>query len=123
MKLYGTFFELVESLCSEDKVSYTVLLHPEHFIFQAHFPGNPITPGVCMIQMSEELLEMFLKVNLYLRSVRNIKFMKVLSPKEDTCVDVDIDKITRSADGCKASVVIHDSEHVYAKMSLIFGYE
>ena len=38
-------------------VSYTIKLIPSCVIYQAHFPGEPITPGVCIVQMAKELIE------------------------------------------------------------------
>ena len=38
-------------------VSYELLLNAEHTIYQAHFPNEPITPGVCILQILKELLE------------------------------------------------------------------
>ena len=45
MRLINKMFSIV----SEGE-TVRIQLHPEHVIYQAHFPGSPITPGVCIIQ-------------------------------------------------------------------------
>ena len=56
MKLINDFFEIVSKESGEGTLKCKVRLHPEHFIYQAHFPGNPVTPGVCLVQMAAEIL-------------------------------------------------------------------
>ena len=41
----------------EGKYICRITLNPAHPIFAGHFPGNPITPGVCMLQIIKELTE------------------------------------------------------------------
>ena len=40
-----------------DSFIYTIELNPQHFIYKAHFPTEPITPGVCIVQIAKELLD------------------------------------------------------------------
>jgi 3-hydroxyacyl-[acyl-carrier-protein] dehydratase len=121
MKLLGSFFNISEMIPTEKGATYVVSLNPKHFIYKAHFPDNPITPGVCMIQMSTELLSEYLNKSLFLHGIHNIKYMKILQPHED--VNIELSKIITDELGCKANVIIADKNNIYAKMSLIFGYE
>jgi 3-hydroxymyristoyl/3-hydroxydecanoyl-(acyl carrier protein) dehydratase len=38
------------------RVQATIRLNPDHAIFAGHFPGQPVVPGVCMLQIIKELL-------------------------------------------------------------------
>ena len=42
--------------------------NPSHIIYKAHFPGNPITPGVCIIKTARELLENKINRKLWLKT-------------------------------------------------------
>ena len=64
------------------RFGYDIRLDASHFIYAAHFPGAPITPGVCVIQIARELIEEELKQKLMIRRVKNVKFLKVISPVE-----------------------------------------
>lgn len=71
----------------EETVTATIKLNKEHAIFKGHFPGNPVMPGVCMIQIIKELTEQAVGKDLFLSVSSNIKFMAIINPeKNDTLV-------------------------------------
>ena len=80
MTLKDDFFRVVASQQDDTTATYTVTLNPEHFVFKAHFPGNPITPGVCLLQMATELLEQHYGERLQLHTADAIKFRKPVTP-------------------------------------------
>ncbi len=41
-----------------DKAIFGISLNADNVIYKAHFPSNPITPGVCLIQMALEITEL-----------------------------------------------------------------
>lgn len=63
--------------------SATIQLNKEHPIFKGHFPGNPVMPGVCMIQIIKELTEKATGTQLFLRVSSNIKFMAIINPEKN----------------------------------------
>lgn len=66
-----------------DSLNYkaSVRLNASHDIFKGHFPGNPITPGVCMIQMIKEISESILSKKLFMNQCSNVKFMALINPE------------------------------------------
>ena len=97
--------------------------NPEHLIYQAHFPGNPITPGACLLQTAGEVLQRKLGRSLYLKASKNIKYLNVLIPAEGKEVRFMFSNLVENETECKAQVVIADEAQVYTKMSLTFSYE
>ena len=68
-----------------ETIHATIKLNPGHEVFKGHFPGNPVMPGVCMIQMIKELSEEATGKTLFLSVASNIKFMAIINPeKNDT---------------------------------------
>ncbi|WP_299530360.1 3-hydroxyacyl-ACP dehydratase [Ulvibacterium sp.] len=63
--------------------STTIQLNKEHPIFKGHFPGNPVMPGVCMIQIIKELTEKATGKQLFLKVSSNIKFMAIINPEQN----------------------------------------
>ncbi len=85
----------------EAPVSYDIELDAENMIYQAHFPGEPITPGTCIIQIAKELLEDYTGKKLVVQSLKNVKFQNVISPLETKCITYLFEKITDDeADKC-----------------------
>lgn len=73
------------------ELKVTVSLNKDHEIFDGHFPGNPIMPGVCMIQMIKELTERATHKNLFLSTCSNIKFMAIIDPIKNPLLSLKID--------------------------------
>ena len=78
---------LIEGLYTIDDLNSTeteiiakITINANHEIFKGHFPGNPIMPGVCMMQIIKELIEKVLGKNLFLQTSTNIKFMAKINP-------------------------------------------
>lgn len=97
--------------------------NPNHLIYQAHFPGNPITPGACLLQTASEVLQRKIGRPLYLKASKNIKYLNVLIPTEGKKVRYVFSNLAENQTECKAQVVIADEAQVYTKMSLTFSYE
>ena len=54
MKLIDDFYKIVLLEKNDDSFSCKVSLNANHGLYRVHFPGNPVTPGVCLIQMASE---------------------------------------------------------------------
>jgi 3-hydroxyacyl-[acyl-carrier-protein] dehydratase len=98
------------------ELRFRILLNAEHPIYAAHFPGNPVMPGVCMIQMVKELVELYLRKELFLRQVISAKFLNVINPLKYK--EVDFSMIFE--DDEKVSVIVKDEDVTFARMSLRF---
>lgn len=116
MKLQNDMFSIEHQ--DGDKVS--ISLHADHPIYMAHFPGNPITPGVCLIQMIKELLEQRLQLQLELSKVTNLKFVAPISPKNSPLVDILFSSITDETIEVKSKGTIFATEQPMTKFSLVF---
>lgn len=75
----------------EPHINATVKLNKNHQIFEGHFPGHPVLPGVCVIQMIKELTEKSLDKNLILSVASNVKFMAVINPEKNELIDFQIE--------------------------------
>ncbi|MDF2553676.1 MAG: 3-hydroxyacyl-ACP dehydratase [Chryseobacterium sp.] len=96
MQTILTDFYTLENYEKAENGSYTakISLNKDHDIFKGHFPGNPVTPGVCMMQIVKELTEEFVGKKLFLKSASNVKFMAIINPFEtpDLTMQLDINE-------------------------------
>lgn len=65
-------------------------LDPVHPIFKGHFPGNPVVPGVCQVQMITESLKSVTGQEIFLKEADNIKFLSMINPVETTTLFIDL---------------------------------
>ena len=56
--LLENFYKIIHRKEREDgKREIEIELNPGHALYQGHFPGQPVVPGVCTLQMIKESAE------------------------------------------------------------------
>lgn len=119
MELIGGLY----TICSDCKTinggSFAIRLNKTHFIYAAHFPGEPITPGVCILQIVAELFSRLCGVPLELSTVKNVKFLRIISPIETPEIIVDFSRLSIEEGLYHVMAVVHDENDIYAKLSLV----
>lgn len=104
---------------SIEAVRFQIRLNADSVIFKAHFPGEPIMPGACIVQMVQELFSVWTKHEVEIAKIVNLKFLSVIKPDEVLDLDVAI-KIKKEEDQqvhINADIVM--DEITYTKMSLL----
>ncbi len=89
--LIENLYEVISFDNNDAKVVATVTLNKDHEIFEGHFPGNPVMPGVCMIQIIKELTERAIEKTLFLSNCSNIKFMAIIDPRKSRPLTLNIE--------------------------------
>lgn len=92
MSLLNDFYT-IQQLSAGEGGSHTVviLLNAQHDIFKGHFPGNPVTPGVCMMQIIKEITQQITGEKLMMKQATNVKFMALINPEESPELKLDLD--------------------------------
>ena len=57
------FYTIINKISGQNS-EYRIKLNPKHEIFKGHFPGQPVTPGVVLIQMTTELTQNTIEQNV-----------------------------------------------------------
>ncbi len=95
--LKGTFFKIDRLTQLENEPGHGVeserylaeiKLNPEHQIYQGHFPGNPVVPGVCQIRMITEILSEIEEREVQLKEADNVKFLSMINPHDHPALEV-----------------------------------
>ncbi|NML69513.1 3-hydroxyacyl-ACP dehydratase [Chryseobacterium sp. RP-3-3] len=121
MQTILTDFYTLESYEKAENGSYTAYIHlnKDHDIFKGHFPGNPVTPGVCMMQIVKELTEEFTRSKLFLKTASNVKFMAIINPFETPDLKLQLD-ITENEEDVKVKNITSFGETIALKMSVSY---
>lgn len=68
---------------SGEEELFVLALEPDHLVFQGHFPGNPILPGVIQVDWAIRLgTEVFGPLGEF-QGISNLKFMSIIRPLEN----------------------------------------
>lgn len=105
---------------AEGKYKTSVRLNNQHDVFKGHFPGNPVTPGVCMMQIIKELTQEITGFSLMLKSSSNVKFMALINPDETPDLDLDLDIVFTEDDLVKVKNTTSFGETVALKLSSVY---
>jgi 3-hydroxyacyl-[acyl-carrier-protein] dehydratase len=88
--LLNDFYTILKQEHTDDVSTATILLNESHTIFEGHFPGQPVVPGVCMLQMIRELMEVQTGKKLFIAEADSIKFLNVINPSDHTEIEAAI---------------------------------
>ena len=127
MKLKNNLYKIISKEEVNSIFNYTVELNPSCVIYQAHFPGEPITPGVCIVQIVKEVIEDLLleqssaSRRLEIIKAKNIKFLSVISPNETPILTYQVRKLVFSDDKMtiETQIVVNSDDKSMAKISLV----
>lgn len=120
MVLKDFYKVLSEEKTSDSKYNITILVNEKHEVFKGHFPGNPIMPGVCMIQIIKELTEKITNETLMIQTLANVKFMALINPENNPELRLELD-ITRTEDNLvKVKNTTYFNETVALKLSNVY---
>ncbi len=106
MILQNDFYAIESSSIQEGVHTYTIHLNPLHHIFDGHFPGNPVTPGVVQMEIVKELLSTSLKKPMSLDTMGTCKFLAILNPNETPDVTVTLNVSNDDEGNTKVSASI-----------------
>jgi len=111
---------LSEEKISDSKYTITILVNEKHEVFKGHFPGNPIMPGVCMIQIIKELTEKITQETLMIQTLANVKFMALINPEVNPELRLELDITTTEDNLVKVKNTTYFNDTVALKLSNVY---
>lgn len=79
--LLKDFYKVNDLVVEENIATANISINKNHEVFNGHFPNNPVTPGVCMMQIIKELTEEVVNKKLFMQTASNVKFMAIINPE------------------------------------------
>ena len=128
MRLNGDLFRIESRMegLPQGQSGFNIILNPDHLIYKAHFPGQPVTPGVCILQMLQELLSIEEGKQLFIKNIKNAKFISMMSPVTDSRVSVMFTLVEGQEGGVKAQGVVSRRDNLsdlFLKFSIYLVHE
>ena len=117
--LSGDFFNVISMETSETSVNAVLELNSSHKIFEGHFPGQPVVPGVCMIQMVKEILEQHLNKKTRLIKSDHAKFLAMIDPRQQKVISAEI-KYSLDKNLVNATASLFQENVIFLKLRAVF---
>lgn len=116
------FYHIVSTEKTDaDTCCCRVVFHPEHPFFGAHFPGHPIVPGACLVQMAASMAASLLPQGTWhLQRIKSAKFLALIDPTTTPTVSFTFHLAPATPDNAPTpiSCVVTQEGTTYAKMSI-----
>jgi len=76
----GSLFKISKLEHNNSLISATLDIDKDSDILKGHFPGQPVIPGACMLQIVRDVLEEVFAVSLRLKRAEHLKFIAMIDP-------------------------------------------
>ena len=114
----NNLYRIVDQVVDGEQARVTILLNRDSVIYKAHFPGNPITPGACIVEMCREIASRILKNDLVLEKAHTIKFLAGIHPGNTPRVMFVLQFKEQEQGKWKVCAEVKDGDQIMTKMTL-----
>jgi len=80
--LLTDFYKIDDIKQNDSETIFYVALNPEHIIYSGHFPGQPVLPGVCTLQIIKECAQQLVDKKLQYTQITLCKFLRYVDPAQ-----------------------------------------
>ena len=110
------FTSIDNYLAQEGHYAFRVRLDASHPVYRGHFPGHPVLPGVCTLQLVRECLNRGTGRRFRYAAIRECKFLGMIVPQADTLLDIDIRLADDGTAAKKVTCLVTNNEKTVLKL-------
>lgn len=119
--LLNDFFFISAEHQEEGVLHATLTLDATHRIFDGHFPGQPVVPGVCMMMMVREVLQASLEGRtVQLLRADHAKFLSLIDPRMHPSVELELRYSAQLENEMKVTSRLYKAEIIFFKYQALF---
>ena len=108
----NTYYQITKKVIENSETTFHITLLPDFQAYKGHFPGNPVSPGVCNIQMIKECTEQLAGKHLLLKYIKKCKFSAVITPQTTPHLQLRI-QLTEADEMYKVEATVFDDSNTY----------
>lgn len=115
MTLKEDYYKINGQQQKEDgKIVFSVSVNPDSKVFEGHFPGHPVCPGVCGMAIIRGCAEQAVGRSLTIESVKQCRFVTLATPDKASQLTVEMTMTPNEADGSVLVIAqTQDEENLY----------
>ena len=83
------FYTITQHKKEGSTFTATITLDPEHPVFAGHFPGQPVVPGVFLVEIISSVIAQLTGEKMTVKEIANIKFLQMIDPAVDAVLLLD----------------------------------
>ncbi len=113
--LIKDYYDILSLAQGESGTLFEVRLNPYCAVYTGHFPGTPVSPGVCNIQMVKECAEQVAGKPLLLSGIKQCRLTTLVSPQKHPLLTVSI-VLSEKDDAYQLAATIGRDDAVYLEL-------
>jgi 3-hydroxyacyl-[acyl-carrier-protein] dehydratase len=121
--LLENFFNIINLTETGFEINAELEINGGHKIFEGHFPGQPVVPGVCMMQIVKEVLEQVLHQKTDLIKAHEMKFLAIIDPRQNNLIHATIKYAVEENGNLMVSATLFKDELVHFKFKGLFAVQ
>ena len=91
---------------------FDISLKEDCSVYEGHFPGEPVSPGVCNIQMIKECAEQVVGKSLFLNNLQQCRLTTLVTPLTHPQVEITI-LLEEKGDAYKLKATLGKGEAIF----------
>ena len=116
LPLAGQYYSVCGMHSDGTSARFRIGLHPGCAVYRGHFPGHPVCPGACHIQMVKECAMQFLGLREALLSVRQCRLTAVATPAACPELELTMDCLPTAGTGHAVTARLFDGGRTYMEL-------
>jgi 3-hydroxyacyl-[acyl-carrier-protein] dehydratase len=105
---------------SAGQIEAIILVDPDHPILKGHFPGQPVVPGACMLQLVKDIIAAVLEANIIMEKATAIKFISMITPETSLKANISLGYKIEDDGKINVSAVIKTEELTCFKLQAVY---
>jgi 3-hydroxyacyl-[acyl-carrier-protein] dehydratase len=119
--LNNSFYQVIDTQVIEGGITVTVGFNAQHAIFEGHFPGQPVVPGVCILQIIKEQLTAQTKQSILLKEAAQVKYLNMITPATVPAATITILYQSQEPQQIAVTATVIAEATTYCKARLVFS--
>lgn len=121
--LQGDFFDISNLETAGFDIKADLVINAGHKIFEGHFPGQPVVPGVCMMQMVKEVMEQVILKKTDIIKAYEMKFLAIIDPRQNNIIQATLKYTLEDDKSITVSASLFKNELMHFKFKGLFAFQ
>lgn len=120
--LKNKLYSVIDIKHADDAIHAAIRLDEKHPVFKGHFPGQPVVPGVCEMQIVKEILTSVVQRKLQMLYADDIKFLQMIDPNLNNMLNVEIHYSIQEENKIELHANIFQENRICFKLNAAFTF-